>query len=76
MTSALLKSETDETFIQEFTKASEKLGKVFDEAKIRLLVDGLSQKNSAEMYEFLLSLRRYICFSIHCLYDLNFLFQG
>lgn len=62
--STLLKSETDQTCIQEFTKASEKLGKVFDEAKIRLLMDGLSQKIATEMYEFLSSLRRHICIPI------------
>ncbi|XP_038890959.1 chromatin assembly factor 1 subunit FAS1 isoform X1 [Benincasa hispida] len=51
MMSTLLKSETDQSCIQEFTKASEKLGKVFDEAKIRVLVDGLSQKIATEMAE-------------------------
>lgn len=76
MMSALLKSETDQTCIQDFIKASDKLGKVFDEAMIRLLVDGLSQKTATEMYEFLLSLRLHICIPKYCLFNLNFLFQG
>lgn len=76
MKSSLLKSETDQTCIQEFTKASDRLSKVFDEAKIRLLTDGLSQKIATEMYEFLFSLRLHICIPIYCLFKLNFLFQG
>ncbi|XP_050940409.1 chromatin assembly factor 1 subunit FAS1 isoform X1 [Cucumis melo] len=51
MKSALLKLETDQSCIQEFTKASDKLSKVFDEAKIRLLTDGLSEKIATEMAE-------------------------
>ncbi|XP_022965575.1 chromatin assembly factor 1 subunit FAS1 [Cucurbita maxima] len=49
MMSALLKAEIDRTCIQEFIKASERLGKLFDEAMIRSLVDGLSQKTASEM---------------------------
>lgn len=56
MMSALLKTEIDRTCIQEFIKASEKLGKLFDEAMIRSLVDGLSQKTASEMYGLFLNL--------------------
>lgn len=76
MKSALLKLETDQSCIQEFTKASDKLSKVFDEAKIRLLTDGLSEKIATEMYESLFSLRLHIFIPIYCLFKLNILFQG
>ena len=52
---ALRRLETDQTGIRELTKASEELVKVFDEANIRLLMDGLSQKITTEMYELLSS---------------------
>lgn len=47
---ALKKVETDENCTQEQMKASEKLGKVLNEADIRLLVASMEQKNGAEVY--------------------------
>lgn len=47
---ALKKVETDQNCIQEQMKASEKLGKVLNEADIRLLVASMEQKNGAEVY--------------------------
>ncbi|KAL3323658.1 hypothetical protein AABB24_038025 [Solanum stoloniferum] len=48
---ALKKMETDQNCIQEQMKASEKLGKVLNEADIRLLVASMEQKNGAEVAE-------------------------
>ncbi|CAN4114947.1 unnamed protein product [Withania somnifera] len=48
---ALEKLETDQNCTQEQMKASEKLGKVLNEADIRLLVASMEQKNGAEMAE-------------------------
>lgn len=48
---ALKKVETDENCTQEQMKASEKLGKVLNEADIRLLVASMEQKNGAEVAE-------------------------
>ncbi|KAJ6429354.1 hypothetical protein OIU84_020894 [Salix udensis] len=48
---ALQKSETDENYKSDLIKSSGKLGKVLREADIRLLVDGMLQKNGAEMAE-------------------------
>ncbi|CAN4126663.1 unnamed protein product [Withania somnifera] len=48
---ALGKLETDQNCTQEQMKASEKLGKVLNEADIRLLVASMEQKNGAEMAE-------------------------
>lgn len=51
MISALEKSEDHTTYLQELAKASEKLGRILNEADIRLLMENMSQKNSAEMAE-------------------------
>ncbi|KAG5240057.1 chromatin assembly factor [Salix suchowensis] len=51
MITALQKSETDENYKSDLIKSSGKLGKVLREADIRLLVDGMLQKNGAEMAE-------------------------
>ncbi|KAJ6317893.1 hypothetical protein OIU76_013441 [Salix suchowensis] len=50
MITALQKSET-ENYKSDLIKSSGKLGKVLREADIRLLVDGMLQKNGAEMAE-------------------------
>lgn len=50
MITALQKQETDQNYESDLIKSSEKLGKVLTEADIRLLIDGLLQKNGAEMY--------------------------
>jgi len=50
MITALQKSETDENYKSDLIKSSGKLGKVLREADIRLLVDGMLQKNGADMY--------------------------
>ncbi|XP_021636875.2 chromatin assembly factor 1 subunit FAS1 isoform X2 [Hevea brasiliensis] len=49
MISALQKLESDQTCTTDLMRASEKLGKVLQEADIRLLVDSMLQKNGAEM---------------------------
>ncbi|CAK7325984.1 unnamed protein product [Dovyalis caffra] len=49
MITALQKSETDRNYESDLITSSEKLGKVLREADIRLLVDGMLQKNGAEM---------------------------
>ncbi|XP_050207102.1 chromatin assembly factor 1 subunit FAS1 [Mercurialis annua] len=49
MVAALQKSETDQNCEFDLMKASEKLRKALQEADIRLLVDGMRQKNGAEM---------------------------
>lgn len=51
MITALQKSETDENYKSDLIKSSGKLGKVLREADIRLLVDGMLQKNGADMAE-------------------------
>lgn len=56
MISALEKSEDHTTYLQELAKASEKLGRILNEADIRLLLENMSQKNSAEMYAFCFAL--------------------
>lgn len=48
---ALEKLENDQNCTQEQMKASEKLGKVINEADIRLLVASMEQKNGAEIAE-------------------------
>lgn len=48
---ALEKLDSDQNCTQEQMKASEKLGKVLNEADIRLLVASMEQKNGAEMAE-------------------------
>lgn len=55
MISALEKSEDLPNYLQDLVKASEKLGKVLNEADIRLLMENMPQKNGAEMYVFLVS---------------------
>lgn len=50
MITALQKQETNQNYESDLIKLSEKLGKVLTEADIRLLIDGLLQKNGAEMY--------------------------
>lgn len=50
MITALQKPETDENYKSDLKKSSGKLGKVLREADIRLLVDGMLQKNGTEMY--------------------------
>ena len=50
MITALQKQETDQNYESDLIKSSEKLGKVLTEADIRLLIDGLLQKNGAKMY--------------------------
>lgn len=52
MIMALQKSESDEIYKHGLMKASEKLDKVFCESQIRSLVNGLSQKNGANLYVF------------------------
>ncbi|KAH8517393.1 hypothetical protein H0E87_005361 [Populus deltoides] len=49
MITALQKQETDQNYESDLIKSSEKLGKVLTEADIRLLIDGLLQKNGAEI---------------------------
>ncbi|KAH6812706.1 Plant stearoyl-acyl-carrier-protein desaturase family protein [Perilla frutescens var. frutescens] len=49
MVSALEKSEDHPNYRHDLVKASEKLGKVLNEADIRLLMENMSQKNGAEM---------------------------
>lgn len=56
MISALEKSEDHPTCLQDLAKASEKLGRILNEADIRLLMENMSQKNSAEMYVFCFAL--------------------
>ncbi|GFP95779.1 chromatin assembly factor 1 subunit fas1 [Phtheirospermum japonicum] len=51
MISALKKSEDRPNCLQELKKASEKLGKVLNEADIRLLMETMSHKHGAEMAE-------------------------
>lgn len=55
MIKALEKSENHPNYLQEVTKASEKLSKVLHEADIRLLMENMSQKSGAEMYVFQVS---------------------
>lgn len=62
---ALKKVETDQNCIQEQMKASEKLGKVLNEADIRLLVASMEQKNGAEVY--VISISSLVLFSCICL---------
>ena len=50
MIAALKKPESEHDYKQGLMKASEKLGIAFPEADIRLLVDGLLQKNSLDLY--------------------------
>lgn len=50
MIAALKKSESEQDYKHILLKASEKLGKAYTEPEIRLLVEGLSQKNSVDMY--------------------------
>lgn len=50
MISVLKKPESEQGYKQSLLKASEKLGKAYTEPDIRLLVDGLLQKNSVDMY--------------------------
>lgn len=49
MINALEKSEDHPTYLNDVAKASEKIGKVLNEADIRLLMESMSQKNAAEM---------------------------
>lgn len=51
MITALQKSESDPSFINDLMKASKKLGKVLSEASIRVLVDSTLKKNGAEIVE-------------------------
>ncbi|KAH9755656.1 chromatin assembly factor 1 subunit FAS1 [Citrus sinensis] len=51
MITALQKSESDPSFINDLMKASKKLGKVLSEASIRVLVDSMLKKNGAEIVE-------------------------
>lgn len=60
MINALEKSEDQPNSMQGLVKASEKLGKVLNEADIRLLMESMSQKNGAEMYVCLVSYLRII----------------
>lgn len=50
MITALQKSEGDHNYKHDLRKASDKLGKAHNEADIRLLVEGLMQKNGANQY--------------------------
>lgn len=50
MIASLKKLESEPNYNQGLLKASTKLGKAYTEADIRLLVDGLLQKNSEDMY--------------------------
>lgn len=49
MISALDKSEDCPNYLQDLVKASEKVGKVLNEADIQLLMENMSKKNAAEM---------------------------
>ncbi|XP_047966615.1 chromatin assembly factor 1 subunit FAS1 [Salvia hispanica] len=51
MINALEKSGDHPNHLQDLTKASEKIGKVLNEADIRLLMENILQKNAAEMAE-------------------------
>ncbi|EXC24919.1 hypothetical protein L484_011785 [Morus notabilis] len=51
MIAALQKSEGDHNYKHDLRKASDKLGKAHNEADIRLLVEGLMQKNGANQVE-------------------------
>lgn len=50
MIAALKKQESQPDYNDGLIKASAKVNKAFPEADIRLLVDGLLQKNSEDMY--------------------------
>lgn len=50
MIASLTKLESEPNYNQELVKASKKLSKAYTEADIRLLVEGLLQKNSEDMY--------------------------
>lgn len=50
MLSVLHKPNNDQNYKHDLVKASEKLAKVSSEADIRALVDGLTQRNAANMY--------------------------
>lgn len=63
MINALKKSEINQKCKIDVTKASEKLGKVLNEADIRLLVDNMVKKDGADMYvsAAILSILAFIC---------------
>lgn len=50
MTASLRKIENELNYNQDLKKASTKLSKAYTEADIRVLVEGLLQKNSEDMY--------------------------
>lgn len=50
MISSLKKPESEQNYSNDLIKASAKLGKAYSEAEIRLLENGLLQKNSVDMY--------------------------
>lgn len=52
MIMALQKPESDQSYIHDLMKASEKIDKASCEAKIRSLMDRLSLKNNADMYVY------------------------
>lgn len=52
MIMALQKPESDQSYIHDLMKASEKIDKASCEAKIRSLIDRLSLKNNADMYVY------------------------
>lgn len=65
MLNALQKSEGDPNFIHDLMKASEKLGKVLSEANIRVLMDSMLKKNSADMYVFAVFIR-FFSYNVFC----------
>lgn len=65
MISALQKSESDQTSRQECKKLLERLGKVSNEAEIRLSIENMVQKNEAYMYAIFSIPVMYI-FCFHC----------
>lgn len=60
MINSLEKSEDHPNSVKCLIKASDKLGKVLNEADIRLLMESMSQKSGAEMYVCLVSYLRKI----------------
>lgn len=49
MVAALQREETEKSGRSDFSKASEKLGKILSEVDIRSFMDNMMQKNSTEM---------------------------
>lgn len=63
MIASLEKLESDQNYNHFLIKASAKLGKAYTEADIRLLLDGLLQKNTEHMYITTVFLISYVGYS-------------